>query len=432
MEDCIYILAYLHTEFLNYILAYVVIFGAKLNKNKGKWMITIASIICFHMILLALVGREGSSAMSMLSMLLIPITLLKSIEKKNFLLYPFVAIGTSVIGVCASFIAAVVLEMPEYDIAEGNWLTVICQCFSIFLMLILMIYRGGRKMESFQVNLNWKQYVIFYIVVISLFFMLAPIQILSRIDVIYQDINYIGLSASLACIVLVVVTIWQGIVINREIQLKERNKMYEEYIELQKDYYSQMIEQDEKMRRFRHDMNTHMKVMKAYCDDSDKSELKDYLDSIIKESAINSVESYTGNKGVDAVIRQLLSDAKKQDIIVEINGGLPGKTKIAEYDLCTIISNLLKNAVEACEKIKEKERRNVYVEIGSNSSQIYILVKNQVSGNVIIKNNWLITTKKDNKNHGIGTRNIEEAVKKYDGMLEFYCEEGWFIAEVNI
>ncbi|MFA9396834.1 MAG: sensor histidine kinase [Clostridiaceae bacterium] len=425
-------IVYLFTEFFNYTLAYVVIFHAILSRSKQKWLLSIGTILIFHIFLLYHVGREATSAVSLLTMLVIPAFLLDFRERKYFLLYPYVVIGTSVVGVSMSFLLATMLGIPEHIIAEGNWYTIFCQCVQGIVLILLAGYRKLKKKDSFQVNLDRKQYMLFYIVVICLFLMLAPIQKLTEEYNSIGYINLIGLSVSVACIVLVVITIWQGIVVNREIQLKERNKENEKYIELQKEYYTHLMEHDAKMRCFRHDMKAHMIVLKAHCQNGDYKELEDYLNCVIEESAIFTVESYTGNKDVDAIIRNLIENAKVHQIKFEIIGNLPDKTRVSDYDLCTILSNLIKNAIEACEKIEEISKRNIKISLGTYNQQIFISVKNTFIGKVVKKENHLVTTKEDYKNHGIGSKNIENITNKYNGVLEYLYNEGWFIVEIII
>ncbi|OYO51100.1 hypothetical protein CG709_20140, partial [Lachnotalea glycerini] len=359
-------------------------------------------IYLFHLLILQYVNMEATSALSMITMVVIPIFLLKTRKMEYFLLYPFIVIGSSVIGVSFSFLLATILNIPEHIIAKGNWYTILCQSIQSIVLVIVAGYRKLRKKENFQVSLDWKQYVLFYIVVVCLFFMLAPIQGLTQKYSSDQYINLSGLFVSIACIVLVIVTIWQGIIVNREIQLKELNKKNEEYIKLQKEYYENLLKQDEKMRRFHHDLNTHIMVIKAQCQNGDYNELEDYLKCIVEESGVFSVESYTGNKNVDAVLRQLFVQAKEQHIKIEIDGSLPIKTRISEFDLCPILSNLVTNAIESCEKLNESSIRNIKILTNAYNEQIFISVKNTITGNIILKENHLITAKEDKKNHGIG------------------------------
>lgn len=431
-KEFFYLLIYLFTEMFNYTLAYVSIFHASLSKSKKKWLLSIGMILLIHYLILYVMGMEASSAVSLMTMIIIPAILLNEKEKKFFILYPFVVIGTSVVGISISFLISTIFNIPEHIIAEGNWVTILCQCAQGIILLLLAGYRKLKNWDSFQVNLDWKQYTLFYIVIICLFLMLAPIQELTKEYGSAKYINLIGLSVSISCIVFVIITVWQGIVVNQEIQLKERNLKNEKFIELQKEYYTQLLEQDEKMRCFRHDMKAHMAVLKACCQNENYNQLENYLNCMIEESAIFTIESYTGNKGVDAVIRQLIVNARKQHITVKIEGCLPESNRVLEYDLCTIFYNLIKNAIEACEKIEEVSDRNIKISIGTYNYQIFISVKNTFAGEVIKKGKHLISTKEDCINHGLGSVNVENTINKYNGVIEYQCENGWFTAEISI
>ena len=426
--DLMFILVYLVTEFLNYILGYKVVFGATVTKAKSRWLAAILLVLVLHLLLYLAMGKEMSCNVSMVSMLVIPFLLLKPVMKRNIILYPFIVIGVSVIGVCASFILATVLGISEDAVIDNAWTNIFCQSISILFMILIVIYRKRRRIDNFPLNLNWKQYLILYVVVISLFFLLAPIQVLSEKIPACREISYVGVSSSVVCIVLVVVTVGQAISATRERQLQERNTMNEKYMELQKEYYDQLLNQDEKMRRFRHDMNAHIQILKAYCDQQETGKIKDYLETIMDESAIYAFRKYTNNWAVDAVLHSLVSEAEGRKIQINFQGHLPKKTKVEDYDLCTIIYNLMKNAIEASEQIEDASRRSIQIEMGAYDLQVYILIKNQVDRS----NVSLLTAKEDQKNHGLGLGNVKRAVEKYNGCFHVEFEDGWFSAEVNI
>ena len=119
-KNILYLVIYLFTEFITYTLAYVVIFGASLTKNRRKIVFAGTIIFIFHFGILYCIDLQAANALSLISMLIIPIFFLEPIQKKYFLLYPFVVIGTSVIGVSISFFIAIVLGIPEYMVVEGK------------------------------------------------------------------------------------------------------------------------------------------------------------------------------------------------------------------------------------------------------------------------------------------------------------------------
>ena len=98
---------------------------------------------------------------------------------------------------------------------------------------------------------------------------------------------------------------------------------------------------------------------------------------------------------------------------------------------CTIISNLLNNAIEACEKIQE-DKRIIEFEIVGYNSQIFISVCNSYDMESIINQKQkFITTKEDKLNHGIVLENVRMTVKKYDGDMRISQENERFIVTIN-
>lgn len=165
------------------------------------------------------------------------------------------------------------------------------------------------------------------------------------------------------------------------------------------EYYEELLQQEEKMRRFRHDINTHIVALKTYCINGEIQNMQGYLNQIVSESAIYKVKKYTG---------------------------------IRSYDLCTIISNLLKNAIEACERIENISERKVLLQIAIYNSKVYIIVKNKVKEKVVMNGKCPISTEESSSFHGLGYGNIQYVVSKYNGTLECRTEEGYFEVEVGL
>lgn len=428
--DIIFLLLYLVTEFINYLLAYIVFFSAGINLNKKRCVMTVAFIFLVHYALLYLLGYEAAVSMSVVTMAVIPLFVLEKAEKKYLLIYPFVVIGTSSFSIGFSFVISFLLGIPETVVMNDRIGTILCQCVPIILMLAIFVYVKGRQNYVVHLQMNFRQYILFYIGGISIFLMLSSMQRMLEGDLTIRNINICGAAISVASMVFVGLLLWQGIVVCREIQIAERAKRYEQYMKLQEEHFQQMMERDDKMRRIYHDINAHVTVLKAYCSEENNEELMAYLENIIKDSAVYDVVCYTGNKGVDAILRQVKSEADKREIQLEIKGVLPAECRVSVYDLCTIFSNLLSNALEAAGKPEQKSERRIYVRTGFYNDQLMIRIKNTVSEPVIIRDWHLPTTKPDVRLHGIGSENVYLTVCKYEGQLEYTCDDGWF--EVNI
>lgn len=295
--------------------------------------------------------------------------------------------------------------------------------------LIYVIKR--RKNDQEEVVLDLKHYIILYLVTISSLILVGSIQIFSELEE-YEDLQIYGVFAVMACCTLVVVTLMQIVVLSQNAYIKKSNDMYKEHMALQKQHYEHMLLQYEELRKFRHDVKNHMLALNSMCTSEDNSQIKKYLSQLTNEVSSKKPVEYTGNRELDAVIAPFVLEAESKNIKVQFKGRVSVDVAIDMFDMCTIISNLLNNAIEACEKIQE-DKRIIEFEIASYNSQIFISVCNSYDMESIINQKQkFITTKEDKQNHGIGLENVRRTVKKYDGDMRISQENERFIVTINI
>lgn len=150
----------------------------------------------------------------------------------------------------------------------------------------------------------------------------------------------------------------------------------------------------------------------------------------IKE--IEIVKNYTGNQGVDAVLNYLIDSATKEIIEVEINGSMFIENRLTTFEICTILFNLIQNAIEACRKIPVKKQRIIQIEMLVYENKQYIRIRNTVDEKVKLQHGTLYTTKLDRNDHGFGIQNVVEIVKEHNGTIEFTSENMWFEVQILI
>ena len=87
----------------------------------------------------------------------------------------------------------------------------------------------------------------------------------------------------------------------------------------------------------------------------------------------------------------------------------PANYNISDMDLCSLISNLLDNAIEANCKLDMTKRR-LQIEIKPYNNMLLLFISNSSNGIYLYGGNGnLLTTKTSNKNeHGIGIKRINE------------------------
>ncbi len=181
------------------------------------------------------------------------------------------------------------------------------------------------------------------------------------------------------------------------------------------------------MRGWRHDYHNHIQAMLALTDKP--QQLRAYLLKLNSDLTTVDTVIKTGNVMVDAILNSKLSLIQSRQINLHAKAVVPSDLRISEIDLCTVIGNLLDNAMEACLKQEQESERFVRVYIGILKKQLYISVQNS-SGQQIKKSGKTYISTKNSESHGFGLKRIDRIVAKYDGYINRQNEEGIFATEV--
>lgn len=200
-------------------------------------------------------------------------------------------------------------------------------------------------------------------------------------------------------------------------------------IDMQYKYYMNIKENQIKIRQLHHDIKNHIICMKRLNDlgyDNEK-----YIESIDKK--LNSYENTfdTGNMLLDIILNEKKQLCDDKDIKFSGNINFTKCSFMNLEDICSIFSNILDNAIEACIKIDSQDRF-VSVE-GKVIEKFFILkVENSKINKINIKHDNLITDKEDKFSHGLGVKNIKSLVKKYKGETVIDYTEDRFIIKILI
>ena len=177
-------------------------------------------------------------------------------------------------------------------------------------------------------------------------------------------------------------------------------------------YYSQIEKyerrKNDELSKLRHDIANHLEVV---------DELKkEYINELISK-VDNVLGKETGVRVIDCLMRIKKEESAEAEIdfsceLIELEG-----MKASEYDMVSLLANLLDNAIESCQAVDGNRKITFEME----RKQDYLLVKmenTKSKSETPIKNNFK-SFKDVGGTHGIGTRIIKEMVNKYDGVIEY-------------
>lgn len=212
-------------------------------------------------------------------------------------------------------------------------------------------------------------------------------------------------------------------------KLKLENEFIKNKMDMEHKYYSDLSANEERVKRLYHDMKNHIICIEG--SDNNCNWKKEYIDNINSELDKFSLMFNTGNEALDIILNNKNGICIKNNI--ELRGIIDfSKIDFIEYfDVCTIFSNALDNAIEACKKVEEGKK---YIILKGTYVNNFFIIKIENSKNNKIKkiDYEFLTDKKDKFLHGIGLKNIRSAVEKYDGEMIAESKEDKFILKILI
>lgn len=214
-------------------------------------------------------------------------------------------------------------------------------------------------------------------------------------------------------------------VIDRRIE-RFQSGLIERQVEEIQDMYRQV-------RGWRHDYRNHIQNMKIQLSEKNYDGIANYLDSLADDLDTVDLVIKTGNVMADAILNSKLGIAGKLNVRTNAKANIPKGLPISDVELCSVLGNLLDNALEACAALPEEERF-IRVYIGKLKDQFYLSVQNSAGRVRRIKGIYL-STKQDlgkNKQHGYGLFRIDRIAKKYGGYVNRQNEKGVFATEFTV
>ena len=191
----------------------------------------------------------------------------------------------------------------------------------------------------------------------------------------------------------------------------------------------------QQIRGMRHDLRNHAQTMRACLELGETEQLQAYLQEL--GASFEQVDQVfrTGNVMADAILNSKLSLAKAKGIRVSAAASIPKESSIPDVSLCTILGNLLDNAMEACLRLTDPEARFLRVYISPMKGQLYLSVTNSAPGKARQENGKFLSAKPNRDpraRHGFGLSQIDRMVKYLGGYVNRQQEEDVFATEVMI
>ncbi len=200
---------------------------------------------------------------------------------------------------------------------------------------------------------------------------------------------------------------------NELLQLK--NEMSK--IETEMTYYDILERQNQDLMIYAHDTKNHLSAIKNL---STSPQIDEYIDKMTESLETYRNVSHSGNHTLDVIISKYVTECKIKDIKFSYDVRLKNLEYVEDFDLVTILGNLLDNALES---VVNSQCKEITLSTDHRNTYDVLIITNSCDTSPKISNNRLVSTKKDKRLHGIGLKSVLKTLKKYNGDYEWEYDE---------
>ena len=173
----------------------------------------------------------------------------------------------------------------------------------------------------------------------------------------------------------------------------------------------------------RHDMAKHFSTLKTMSTDA---QVTSYLEELIGQTEKVPSIVQTGNQVLDIILNSKLSFASAKGLTIDIvNVSAPEKLPLSDADLCSLVMNILDNAITAASE-STTEAPFIQIDIHERNDYFTITCKNSASAVPVFKK----TKKETVQKHGFGLKIIRNITERYHGL--FTAEQNKTCYEVKV
>lgn len=207
-------------------------------------------------------------------------------------------------------------------------------------------------------------------------------------------------------------------------------RLLEQQIVLQSDNYSTLQKNYASQRKATHEFERHLQTLRDLLDRNENSMASDYLRQLQNSRTLRIFSIKSNHPVFDVILNQKHQLALEQGIKMHIQVNDLSAVAIQTDSLVVLLSNVLDNAIEACQRVTEKKEISCSVLYDEG---LYISVRN-TSLPVDIVNNEIATTKARRAEHGYGIPAIKFVLAQLGAEYTFGYQDGWFqfAAEITI
>lgn len=399
------------------------------NVLKCKWWIGICAISIFVLYSINLIENSFVNLLLVPILLWIFVTIVFSLDIRTRMFY-FIVAYSILIG--CEFLYLILSRMSTWVLSERGFVPLsnnIWQLMAIKLLTYIVFSIAKQISNKAHKHMNYK---------IFMMYLCLPIATLGiMLTVFYSGVDFSSNKRQKILMAL----FFSLMLFGNILMFYAFNKYSEEtYENLKRDviimkqnvelsHLQEMIRNDERQKEFIHDTSNYLKIIESLAEAGENSKIREILRELNYELEKNTLESYSDNLVLNALISEKVTYAKKNnvqiDVFLEPNIQFGA---LREIDMISMIGNLLDNAIRGAQECENFRTVQIRIFMQNKRNILVVKIVNNCTGKILIENGEIKSTKKEQGLHGLGIKSVNHTAEKYDGYLEYYIKDEKFVA----
>lgn len=186
-------------------------------------------------------------------------------------------------------------------------------------------------------------------------------------------------------------------------------------IKLEQDNVQAWMKAYDNQREQTHEFQNQLAVVYGLAQqEAPDGKLLQYVSQLLQTDLSNSLFVKTGRNVVDVILNQKYAIAQSKEIELQVQLDDLKNFALSDEALVVVLSNLIDNAIEACEKNQLPSHKTIRLNMCANPEANFLYIENPAEEPIKIVNNRIITSKKNIAEHGYGLKNISSILSQYD------------------
>lgn len=223
--------------------------------------------------------------------------------------------------------------------------------------------------------------------------------------------------------------------LNNSIRESEEARFMEAQARAELRQVQAVLDKTAQYRQLRHDIHNHLLTIDALGQKGEYERQHEYLISLNNAFSQTQSRVYCGHPLIDSLLEAKHLRMQEAGIEVEWNmHPAPESLQISDLDLCTLIGNMLDNAIEACERLEADAPRKISISLRIVERTLLFRVANSCKNAGALRRQMDYFSQKRDGPGGLGIKSMRRIVRAHQGelLLQPGEDDGTMLATVYL